>query len=121
MFRFRLMENLHLPLWLAKDTCWSLELKIPGMLLVAPTLGLAIYLAWRTRKHISDFLPNLAICFWITANSIWMADEFFELGIKPASALFFITGLGVILYWVVRYFPCLWKKAKNLDEKKENV
>jgi len=115
------MENLHLPLWLAKDTCWSLQLKVPGMILVMPTLGLAIYLAWRTRKQIADFLPNLAICLWITANSIWMADEFFDLGIKSISALFFIAGLGVILFWVVRYFPGLWKKAKILDEKNENV
>ena len=70
-------DNIHVLLWLIKDTCWMLEWKVLGALMIAPTLGVAVYLAVRTRfEHL--FWINLAISFWITANAYWMICEFVE-------------------------------------------
>jgi hypothetical protein len=113
----RIYEYIHIPFWLVKDTCWALELKTLGLCMVVPTLFLAIIISAKTRKNISDFLPNVAIALWITANSIWMCDEFFELGIKEACFIPFFIGLLVIAYWLVFYFPNLWKQLEEVDKK----
>ncbi len=106
---FRIYEYLHIPFWLVKDTCWGLEWKTLGVSMIFPTLGLALILAWKTRRNTSEFLPNLAIALWISANSIWMCDEFFELGIKNWCYVPFAFGLAVMAFWLVVYFPKLWR------------
>lgn len=68
-------DNIHILLWLVKDTCWMLEWKIFGTLMIVPTIGVAVYIAAQTTKE-SVFWINLAICFWITANAFWMVAEF---------------------------------------------
>jgi hypothetical protein len=83
--------------------------------MIFPTVSLALYLAIKTRKNPKEFLPNLAIACWITANSIWMCDEFFLLGIKNYCILFFSAGLLSILIWLFRYFPDEWKKSELTD------
>jgi hypothetical protein len=45
--------------------------------MIFPTLTIAIIIAWRTRDLKSELAHNLAIAFWITANSYWMISEFF--------------------------------------------
>ena len=109
--RNRLLENLHLPFWLVKDACWALLWKPLGLAMILPTVSLAVYLAVKTRRVMKEFLPNLAIACWITANSIWMCDEFFNLGVKSFSVLFFSAGLLSILLWLFLYFPAEWKAS----------
>ena len=77
MFDLRKWENLHIPLWLVKDTCWMLEWRWLGVLMVIPTVAMAIYILLKSISHV-EFYINLAICFWITANSFWMCAEFFN-------------------------------------------
>jgi hypothetical protein len=77
--------------------------------MIVPTLLLSLYLSWRCRKNMGDFLPNAAVTFWITANSIWMLDEFYSLGIRLICLLFFGAGTLVITFWLIKYFPMLWK------------
>ncbi|MBL7764099.1 MAG: hypothetical protein JNL23_11790 [Chitinophagaceae bacterium] len=71
------MENLHIVFWLLKDIGWCLGLKVLGITMIVPTLSIAIVIAWRTRKFASELAHNLAITFWISANSYWMISEFF--------------------------------------------
>jgi len=68
-------DNVHVLLWLIKDTCWMLEWKVLGCLMIAPTLSVAIYLAIRSAAE-QAFWINVAICFWISANAYWMVCEF---------------------------------------------
>lgn len=75
--RYRKMENLHIVFWLLKDIGWCLGLKVLGIVMIVPTLSIAIVIAWRTRKFASELAHNLAIAFWISANSYWMISEFF--------------------------------------------
>ena len=74
--RFRRMENLHIAFWLVKDISWCLIWKELGIAMIFPTLFVAIWFTWRNRRIVSELCHNLAIVFWITANSYWMISEF---------------------------------------------
>ncbi|MBI3502349.1 MAG: hypothetical protein HY063_11200 [Bacteroidetes bacterium] len=79
MKQIRHIENLHISLWLMKDTCWLMQWKLFGVTMIVPTLGVAIAITvmnWRNRDD--EFWINLAICFWISANAFWMCCEFFQ-------------------------------------------
>ena len=95
-------DNVHVLLWLMKDTCWMLEWKILGTAMIAPTLGVAVYLAVRSRlEHV--FWVNLAICFWITANAYWMVCEFVERDeYKNFAGLPFALGLIAITVFYLK-------------------
>jgi hypothetical protein len=74
--RFRKMENTHILFWLLKDVGWCMGWKSLGLLMVIPTLSMAILITWRTRKMQAELAHNLAVAFWISANSYWMVSEF---------------------------------------------
>ncbi|MGN6400055.1 MAG: hypothetical protein ACTHMD_06365 [Flavisolibacter sp.] len=76
--RYRKMENMHIVFWLLKDVSWCMIWKTLGLAMIAPTLAIAIVIAWRTRDIRSELAHNLAIAFWISANAYWMISEFFH-------------------------------------------
>ncbi|MFQ3596843.1 MAG: hypothetical protein SNJ55_08275 [Chloroherpetonaceae bacterium] len=89
----RKFENMHIVLWLLKDVCWVTDFKVGGMVMIAPTLGLALYLTWRFRADRTEVLNNAAVCTWICANSIWMTGEFFfDDTLRPYAVVFFVIG-----------------------------
>ena len=75
--RYRRLENLHIVFWLFKDISWCLIWKVLGIIMIIPTLTVAIYIAYRTRNIKAELAHNLAVAFWISANSYWMISEFF--------------------------------------------
>jgi hypothetical protein len=75
--RYRRLENLHIVFWLFKDISWCMIWKVLGIVMIVPTLSVAIYIAYRTRQIKSELAHNLAVAFWISANSYWMISEFF--------------------------------------------
>jgi len=96
----RKFENLHIVCWLIKDTFWVMDLHIPGIIMVFPTLFLAFFITFRFRHVVSELFHNLAVCFWITANTIWMIGEFFfEDTLRPYSIVFFVSGLAVLVWY----------------------
>jgi hypothetical protein len=105
--RYRKMENLHIVFWLLKDISWCMVWRVLGIAMIIPTLSVAIMIAWRTRHFKSELSHNLAIAFWISANSIWMISEFFKFDAIPLGLGFegkhlalipFVIGI-VILAW----------------------
>lgn len=74
--KYRRMENLHIVFWLLKDIGWCLLWKPLGLVMIIPTLTIAVVIAYRTRDMVSELCHNLAITFWIAANSYWMISEF---------------------------------------------
>jgi hypothetical protein len=105
---YRKMENTHILFWLLKDIAWCMVWKPLGLLMVLPTLGIAVVIAWRTRGLASELAHNLAIVFWITANSYWMTSEFFGFDAvlvaphvtgKHLALIPFLTGLVILLYY----------------------
>jgi hypothetical protein len=75
--RFRRLENMHIAFWLMKDISWCMIWKTLGIIMIVPTLSVAIYIAYRTKTIKSELAHNLAIVFWISANAYWMISEFF--------------------------------------------
>jgi hypothetical protein len=62
--------------------------------MIVPTVVLAIYITWEKKNIPVALAHNLAVCFWITANSIWMIGEFYyDDGLRNYSLVFFVTGL----------------------------
>jgi hypothetical protein len=110
-FKFRRIENLHILLWLVKDACWAINLKIPALIMIIPTLWVAIVITYQTRKITSEFLHNLAIDFWITANCTWMIGEFTgwdanlvgPYGLREFSLIPFGIGLFILGYYYLIY------------------
>ena len=119
--RYRRLENLHIVFWLIKDISWCMIWKVLGIVMVVPTLSIAIYIAYRTRKIKSELAHNLAVAFWISANSYWMISEFF--GFDEASVVSgyegkhlamipFLIGV-IILAW---YYLVERRKEVNKDQ-----
>lgn len=120
--KHRKIENLHIVFWLMKDISWCMLWRALGIFMIVPTLGVAIFITWRTRSMKSEFAHNLAVVFWITANAWWMLTEFFEIdeialwyGIsgRQFAMIPFLLGAGVL----VRYYVGLWaaRDATNLE------
>lgn len=101
MPKIRHYENLHIPLWLLKDTCWMLQWKTFGMIMIIPTISVAIIIAVKTHLEKQDeFWINLAICFWIFANSYWMICEFIHHEeIKNYAVFPFVAGMFCVAYF----------------------
>lgn len=117
--RYRKMENLHILFWLFKDISWCLVWKPLGIMMIFPTLIISIVIAWRTRHIVSEVTHNLAISFWITANSLWMISEFFHfdekivfLGLtgKHSALIPFTLGVMPLLFYYV------WWKPRHKNE-----
>ena len=101
--RLRKFENVHIVLWLIKDTCWIQDFKLAGMVMVVPTMGVALYITWLSRTVAREFAHNLAVCCWILANSIWMTGEFFfNDTTRPMATVFFVLGLAIIAGYYVK-------------------
>ena len=47
------------------------------MIMIVPTIGLAFYISWISRRDKAELFHNLAVCCWISANSTWMIGEFY--------------------------------------------
>lgn len=126
--KIRKIENVHILLWLIKDACWALNLKYPAIFMIVPTLLVAVLITYQTRKINSEFLHNLAIDFWITANCTWMVGEFFKLeenligsfGLRQLSIIPFGIGLLILGYY---YLVLINKKGYNeiIDQQTESV
>ncbi len=107
--RIRSTENLHILLWLIKDTCWVQGYELAGVIMIIPTIFVAIFLTLRTRNVREEFIHNLAVVFWLCANSVWMVGEFFyDDSTRPYAVVFFALGLVTLAVhyvpkWTVRF------------------
>ena|SRR5688572_243404 len=110
--KIRKYESLHIVFWLIKDTCWMLETRWLGALMIAPTLAVAVYIIIKTFR-MPDVYINLAIFFWITANSYWMCMEFFfQSKNKDYAAIPFALGF---LFVGIYYFG-VYRRKLNASE-----
>jgi hypothetical protein len=79
-----------------------------GMLMIIPTILIALWIAMKTRKHKLEFAHNLAVLCWISANSTWMYGEFYAKdGTRPYSIVLFSLGFIAIGSY---YVPLLFRK-----------
>lgn len=104
----RKMENMHIVFWLLKDISWCMVWKPIGIVMIIPTLSVAIWIAWKNRQIVSELAHNMAIVFWISANAYWMISEFMGFDTKYVVGHFtgkemalipFIIGALILLYY----------------------
>lgn len=116
--RYRKMENLHILFWLLKDISWCMIWRPLGILMIIPTFTISVVIAYRTRQFMSEVCHNLAISFWIAANSYWMISEFFHFDtniwfgvytFKHLAIIPFALGLIMLLYYY------LWWRPRHRD------
>ncbi|HEU0110969.1 MAG TPA: hypothetical protein VFQ73_08845 [Flavisolibacter sp.] len=117
--RYRKMENMHILFWLLKDVSWCLIWKPLAVAMIFPTLIIAIIIAWRTRTLKSELAHNLAIAFWISANSYWMISEFLHFDTVPIWQQFEGKHLALIPFTIglvilMNYY--LFQKRKEEEE-----
>ena len=121
--RYRKMENLHIVFWLFKDISWCMIWKPLGIAMGFPTLIIAIIITIRTRQFTSEVCHNLAIVFWITANSYWMISEFFEFDELPVygditykyvAIIPFAIGILLLAYYYLLWRPTHKHAAKTM-------
>lgn len=80
------------------------------MIMVVPTLFMALFIAYKSQGNLTEFMHNLAVVCWITANSIWMFGEFYlNDTTRPYAMIFFILGLLIIGYHYLIGNP-FWKR-----------
>ena len=112
--RYRKMENLHIVFWLFKDIAWCMLWRPLGILMVIPTLFIAILICWRNRSIMSELSHNLAIVLWISANSYWMISEFLHfdtiiisgaITYKHIAIIPFVFGILVLGWYYLWYVP----------------
>ncbi len=116
--RYRKMENLHIVFWLFKDISWCMIWRPLGIAMIFPTLIIAIIISWRTRQYMSELSHNLAITFWITANSYWMISEFFYFDTTPLFGVYSFKHLAFIPFVIgillLAFYYIIWKpRHKN--------
>src|SRR5579862_4937750 len=112
--KIREYENLHIALWLMKDTCWVMLWKPAGIIMIVPTLFVAIHLAYRSRKKIDDLFHNIAVCLWISANATWMIGEFFfNDSFRQYAMIFFSLGIIVVAFYYAVHFPKRVRAMRN--------
>ena len=113
--QIRKLENFHILLWLMKDLCWVILSKTLGIVMIVPTLLLAIYITYIHRNEKAELAHNLAVCFWISANSIWMIGEFYyEDSLRTYATVFFVTGLSIMLLY---YLPLIFRRGMMISKK----
>lgn len=115
--RYRKMENAHILFWLLKDISWCMVWRELGLAMILPTLTIAIVITIRTRRYVGEFCHNLAVVFWIIANSYWMISEFFvfdsnslnfyDYSFKDLTFIPFSLGILVLAFYY------LWWKPRN--------
>lgn len=108
--KIRYYENAHIVFWLFKDFAWLMEYKFLGLCMIIPTILVALYLLMKSWKQI-EFSSNLAVLFWIAANSTWMLAEFYGHWDKRYAILFF--GLGVMSFLVYVFYAYQHKNTNG--------
>ncbi len=104
--RIHKFENMHILFWLCKDISWCLEWKIFGLTMILPTMSLAIIITWVTRHTKREKFHNIAVCFWIAANSLWMIGEFYgyEKELRADAKYLFLAGILCIAWYYISDF-----------------
>jgi hypothetical protein len=117
--RYRRMENMHIIFWLLKDVSWCMLWRPLGIAMIFPTLAIAIIIAYRTRQYMSELCHNLAIAFWISANSYWMISEFLHFDTQVLFGHYIFKHLAIIPFVIGLFFLAfyyLWWRPQHKDE-----
>ena len=106
---------MHILLWLLKDVSWAMNMRIAGIIMIIPTLTVAILITWQTRHMKSELFHNLAIVFWICANAMWMTLEF--TGTDEHYRKFTAIPFSIGLFFILSYYLYILPRERFKDKK----
>ena len=118
--KIRKFENLHIVFWLFKDMSWCMEWKTLGVCMIIPTISVSIYTTLKMKHLKSELYHNIAVLFWIIANSYWMISEFIGFNEhtinqsvqgKDLALIPFLAGVFVL----VLYYVKIKRKKKTIN------
>ena len=75
-------------------------LQTVSLVFAIPTILITLYLIAYSRGRMKK-LENLLLGLWLSANTVWMLSELFELPLVNVSALFFIAGLLCVVPYLL--------------------
>jgi len=117
--RFRRIENLHILFWLLKDLSWAMLWKPIGLVMLFPTLTVAVLITWQTRHILAELFHNLAIVFWICANGYWMIVEF--LGKDEELRVYTVIPFSIGLFFILTYYLYIDPKERRKQRTEQPV
>lgn len=110
----RIHENLHVILWLLKDLSWLMEYKVFGLVMVVPTVVVAVLIAWGSRRDRGELIHASAVVLWILANSTWMIEDFFfDAKGHGIPQVIFLLGLGLLAIHYLVLLPVASLRSKE--------
>ncbi|MEK9750301.1 MAG: hypothetical protein VW236_01950 [Flavobacteriaceae bacterium] len=71
-----------------------------SLVFAVPTLLITLYLIAYTKGPMKR-IENILLGLWLSANTVWMLSELFELPLVNVSALFFIAGLLCVVPYLL--------------------
>jgi uncharacterized MAPEG superfamily protein len=71
-----------------------------SLVFAVPTLLITLYLIAYAQGQMKR-IENILLGLWLSANTVWMLSELFELPLVNVSALFFIAGLLCVLPYLL--------------------
>lgn len=111
---WRPLENFHIFLWLIKDICWISDVKLLGIFMILPTILVAIFLTYKHRHSMQELAHNIAVCCWISANSIWMIGEFYyNDSLRLYAKIFFVIGIATVGYYYLSIITKHFLRREN--------
>ena len=117
--KYRKTENLHILFWLVKDISWAMLWKPMGILMIIPTISVAVLITWQNRKIKSELFHNLAVTFWICANALWMLLEF--TGHDDQYRKYTAIPFGIGLFFILSYYLVILPKEKRKEREMEQA
>ena len=82
-----------------------------GLVMLFPTLTVAVLITWQTRHILAELFHNLAIVFWICANGYWMIVEF--LGKDEELRVYTVIPFSIGLFFILTYYLYIDPKEKR--------
>jgi uncharacterized MAPEG superfamily protein len=71
-----------------------------SLVFAVPTLLITLYLIAYAQGQMKR-IENILLGLWLSANTVWMLSELFELPLVNVSALFFIAGLLCVVPYLL--------------------
>ena len=99
LMRFKkILQLLHIPLWVLKDFCWMIGMSWLSLIFALPAILVSILVINYTSGV--KKLENYIILCWLTANTLWLLDEKLNAHTHYVSILLFIIGIGISIQYI---------------------
>jgi hypothetical protein len=94
----KILQLIHIPLWVLKDFCWMMGMSWLSLIFAIPAILVSVLVINYTAGV--KKLENYIILCWLTANVLWLLDEKLNANTHYASVVFFIIAIGISIKYI---------------------